>query len=353
MDKFPTGALMNKGLTIRTGQCHVQRYLKPLYERIRNGDIDPSFVVTHRLRARQGARRLRDLQAQAGRVREGRPQALKGGPEMPLPPRPVDATLHGVVDYTAGALLMTAFPKAGRHRGHALGHARSGAAGAIHAGYSTLTDYPLGVVKVLPFQAHLALDALGAVALAATPFVTGQFRKGRRHWVPHVALCLFELASLALTDPTGRGRLPRRRRGGARGQHGGPAPQDLQRRASGGPGLISRDPLIRGQGPSALRWLGPGTGRRNANRSQHSGLLLPACVEVHRSGHVMLPRRTASTARSPPAMAAGDADSRPAGSRLARPGASAFPTSRGTRRVSARASRSEPWAVGACAGPGT
>jgi len=49
MDKFPTGALMNKGLTLRSGQCHVQRYLKPLYERIRNGDIDPSFVVTHRL----------------------------------------------------------------------------------------------------------------------------------------------------------------------------------------------------------------------------------------------------------------------------------------------------------------
>ncbi len=49
MDKFPTGALMNKGLTIRTGQCHVQRYIKPLYERIRNGDLDPSFVVTHRV----------------------------------------------------------------------------------------------------------------------------------------------------------------------------------------------------------------------------------------------------------------------------------------------------------------
>jgi threonine dehydrogenase-like Zn-dependent dehydrogenase len=49
MDKFPTGAFMNKGLTMKTGQCHVQRYIKPLYERIRKGDIDPSFVVTHRL----------------------------------------------------------------------------------------------------------------------------------------------------------------------------------------------------------------------------------------------------------------------------------------------------------------
>jgi threonine dehydrogenase-like Zn-dependent dehydrogenase len=49
MDKFPAGAFMNKGLTMKTGQCHVQRYLEPLYERVRNGDIDPSFVVTHRL----------------------------------------------------------------------------------------------------------------------------------------------------------------------------------------------------------------------------------------------------------------------------------------------------------------
>jgi threonine dehydrogenase-like Zn-dependent dehydrogenase len=49
MDKFPTGAFMNKGLTLRSGQCHVQRYIKPLYEHIRKGDIDPSFVVTHRL----------------------------------------------------------------------------------------------------------------------------------------------------------------------------------------------------------------------------------------------------------------------------------------------------------------
>ena len=49
MDKFPLGPFMNKGLTMRTGQCHVQRYLKPLLERIEKGEIDPSFVVTHKL----------------------------------------------------------------------------------------------------------------------------------------------------------------------------------------------------------------------------------------------------------------------------------------------------------------
>jgi threonine dehydrogenase-like Zn-dependent dehydrogenase len=49
VDKFPMGALMNRGLSIRTGQCHVQRYLRPLLQRIENDEIDPSFIVTHRL----------------------------------------------------------------------------------------------------------------------------------------------------------------------------------------------------------------------------------------------------------------------------------------------------------------
>ncbi|MBX5446432.1 zinc-dependent alcohol dehydrogenase [Sphaerobacter sp.] len=49
IDKFPIGAIFSKGLTLRTGQTHVQAYLRPLLERIANGDIDPSFIVTHRL----------------------------------------------------------------------------------------------------------------------------------------------------------------------------------------------------------------------------------------------------------------------------------------------------------------
>ncbi|MBW3552696.1 MAG: glutathione-dependent formaldehyde dehydrogenase [Gemmatimonadetes bacterium] len=49
LDKFPMGAVLNRGLTIRAGQCHVHRYMKPLLERIRNGDIDPSFVITHHM----------------------------------------------------------------------------------------------------------------------------------------------------------------------------------------------------------------------------------------------------------------------------------------------------------------
>jgi threonine dehydrogenase-like Zn-dependent dehydrogenase len=46
-DMIPIGALMNKGLTIKTGQTHMQKYMPMLLEKIENGEIDPSFVITH------------------------------------------------------------------------------------------------------------------------------------------------------------------------------------------------------------------------------------------------------------------------------------------------------------------
>ena len=49
IDKFPIGAVVNRALTIRSGQTHVHRYMRPLLKRIRDGQIDPSFVVTHRM----------------------------------------------------------------------------------------------------------------------------------------------------------------------------------------------------------------------------------------------------------------------------------------------------------------
>jgi threonine dehydrogenase-like Zn-dependent dehydrogenase len=50
LDKFPMGAIVNRSLTIRSGQTHVHRYMRPLLDRILKREIDPSFVVTHRLR---------------------------------------------------------------------------------------------------------------------------------------------------------------------------------------------------------------------------------------------------------------------------------------------------------------
>ncbi len=63
IDKFPMGAVMNRSLTIRTGQTHMQRYTRPLLERVQKGEIDPSFIITHRLsldEAPQGYKMFRD-----------------------------------------------------------------------------------------------------------------------------------------------------------------------------------------------------------------------------------------------------------------------------------------------------
>ncbi len=49
VDNVPMGAFVNKGLTMKTGQTHMMRYMKPLLERVQNGDIDPSFVISHKV----------------------------------------------------------------------------------------------------------------------------------------------------------------------------------------------------------------------------------------------------------------------------------------------------------------
>ncbi|WP_428485627.1 zinc-dependent alcohol dehydrogenase [Rhodopila sp.] len=54
LDKVPFGALMNKGLTLRTGQTHVNRWTDDLLKRIEEGEIDPSFVITHNVSLEQG-----------------------------------------------------------------------------------------------------------------------------------------------------------------------------------------------------------------------------------------------------------------------------------------------------------
>ncbi len=65
IDQMPMGSVMNRSLTIRTGQTHVQRYLQPLLERVRRGDFDPERLITHRMRlddAPEAYRMFRDKQ---------------------------------------------------------------------------------------------------------------------------------------------------------------------------------------------------------------------------------------------------------------------------------------------------
>jgi len=53
VDKFPAGSWMNRSITLRTGQCHVQRYMKPLLRHIEKGELDPTRIITHRLPLRR------------------------------------------------------------------------------------------------------------------------------------------------------------------------------------------------------------------------------------------------------------------------------------------------------------
>jgi threonine dehydrogenase-like Zn-dependent dehydrogenase len=50
IDKVPFGSVMNRSLTIKTGQTQVQRHMRPRLKRVQNGEIDPSFIITHRVR---------------------------------------------------------------------------------------------------------------------------------------------------------------------------------------------------------------------------------------------------------------------------------------------------------------
>jgi threonine dehydrogenase-like Zn-dependent dehydrogenase len=71
LDKMPIGSFMNRSLTLKTGQTHVQRYLKPLLERVQKGEIDPSVIITHRMpldEAPAAYRMFRDKQDECVKV---------------------------------------------------------------------------------------------------------------------------------------------------------------------------------------------------------------------------------------------------------------------------------------------
>ncbi len=59
IDKFPIGAAFAKGLTLKMGQTHAHKYMRVLLERIRRGDIDPSFVISHQFPLEEAPRAYR------------------------------------------------------------------------------------------------------------------------------------------------------------------------------------------------------------------------------------------------------------------------------------------------------
>ena len=84
VDKVPFGAAFNKGLTLKMGQTHVQKYMLPLLDRLERGEIDPSFIITHHLNleeAPRGYEIFKHKQDQCLKI-VLKPQSLSGGGQM-------------------------------------------------------------------------------------------------------------------------------------------------------------------------------------------------------------------------------------------------------------------------------
>ena len=121
--------------------------------------------------------------------------------------RVIPTRLHGALDYLSTPALVAA-PELLRLNG-ARGSTVPPRVAGVGAGvYSALTDYELGVRRIIPMRAHLTLDALSGALLALSPWMFGSARQGVRHWLPHAVIGASEIG-IALATQT---EPPRRRR---------------------------------------------------------------------------------------------------------------------------------------------
>jgi hypothetical protein len=110
----------------------------------------------------------------------------------------IPTRVHGAVDHVVGPALVLAptLLRLGRTSPEGL---TARAVGGVESFYSNLTDYELSVKNVVPMKVHLALDAVGGATLALVPQLTGARKRGKKHWLPHLALGAFEVGMAALT----------------------------------------------------------------------------------------------------------------------------------------------------------
>jgi hypothetical protein len=114
----------------------------------------------------------------------------------------IPTSVHGTIDHVVGPALIAAPTVLGLDRTSPEG-ILARAVGGAEAVYSNLTDYEMSMKNVVPMRVHLALDAVGGATLALVPQLTGARKKGLKHWLPHLAIGVFEIgmAALTKTDP--------------------------------------------------------------------------------------------------------------------------------------------------------
>jgi hypothetical protein len=114
--------------------------------------------------------------------------------------RKIPTSVHGVVDYVTAGTLMAA-PDIFRMRQLSPAAIAPRVNGAAAAAYSALTDYELGLERVIPMKVHLTLDGVSGGLLAALPWATGSAKEGKRYWLPHALVGAMEIV-FALTTKT-------------------------------------------------------------------------------------------------------------------------------------------------------
>ncbi len=110
--------------------------------------------------------------------------------------RIIPTQVHGMLDYLTGSALLAAPGLLGiKDDPRAALTLRLAGGGAT--AYSLLTDYELGLVRLLPMPAHLALDAISGALLASSPWLFGFAERGTRYWLPHALVGAAEILAAA------------------------------------------------------------------------------------------------------------------------------------------------------------
>ena len=114
--------------------------------------------------------------------------------------RVIPTSVHGVIDYLASGALYATPALLGLNDVPASARTLRLAGGAAVAS-SMMTDYELGVIKVVPMPAHLTLDVASGALVAALPWLLGFAKNGQRHWLPHALMGTSEVL-IALMSKT-------------------------------------------------------------------------------------------------------------------------------------------------------
>jgi hypothetical protein len=110
----------------------------------------------------------------------------------------IPTSVHSAVDHVVGPALVLAptLLRLGRTSPEGI---TARAVGGVEAIYSNLTDYELSMKNVVPMRVHLVLDAVGGATLALVPQLSGARKRGKKHWLPHLAVGALEVGMAAFT----------------------------------------------------------------------------------------------------------------------------------------------------------